>query len=156
MNNTNEAVDLYRQKQKHLHRPDEGEIGDCYRTAIACVLGVPRDSVPHFVEICGWDNGVGCHAATLDWLKREHGMTMVRFPIWHFGEGYEQARNQITDWNPTAGRYLFSGQSRNGTFHCVVAHGRAIEWDPAIDDSGIVAPGPEGWYWAEFIVGVAA
>lgn len=150
------TLDLHRQKQKYLHRPEKDEIGDCYRTAIACVLGVPRDSVPHFVEIYGWDNGDEVYVALLDWLKREHGMNVVRFPIYSFDRGHEHALATIQAWNPTAGRFLFSGTSRNGTMHCVVAHAGEIEWDPAIDNSGIVGPGPGGWYWAEFIVGGAA
>ena len=150
------TIDLHRQKQKYLHRPEKGEIGDCYRTAIACVLGVPRDSVPHFVEIYGWDNGDEVYAALLEWLKRERGMTILRFPIWHFDQGYEIALSTLLAWNPNAGRFIFTGTSRNGTLHCVVAHAGEIEWDPAIDNSGIVGPASDGWFWAEFIVGVTA
>lgn len=34
------------------HRPDEGRIGDCYRTAVACLVGWGGkvEDVPHFVE----------------------------------------------------------------------------------------------------------
>jgi hypothetical protein len=38
------------QKQKFRHRPDEGEWGDCHRTALASIMGLDRDEVPHFGE----------------------------------------------------------------------------------------------------------
>ena len=41
------GLDLGRQYQAFPHRPQDGVQGDCYRTAVACVLGVERDSVPH-------------------------------------------------------------------------------------------------------------
>lgn len=41
---------ITRLRQLHRHRPDEGSIGDCYRTAIACLLGLTDPAeVPHFV-----------------------------------------------------------------------------------------------------------
>lgn len=39
---------IKRQKQAFLHKPEEGVYGDCYRTCIACLLGIDRDAVPHF------------------------------------------------------------------------------------------------------------
>lgn len=41
---------------------------------------------------------------------------------------------------------------RNGTAHVVIGLNDAIVWDPAQDDSGIVAPADDGYYWIEFLV----
>jgi len=37
--------------QEFLHRPEEGQIGDCLRAGVASVLGLELSEVPHFVEI---------------------------------------------------------------------------------------------------------
>ena len=37
------------QKQANRHDPENGIFGDCYRTCLAGLLGVDRDSVPHHV-----------------------------------------------------------------------------------------------------------
>ena len=37
-------------KQLNEHNPDEGVYGDCYRTAIGCLLNIPPEFVPHFCE----------------------------------------------------------------------------------------------------------
>jgi hypothetical protein len=39
-----------------------------------------------------------------------------------------------------------------GTAHVVIALNDAIVWDPALDDSGIVGPADDGYYWIEFLV----
>lgn len=154
MNSPAETIDLSRQKQKYLHRPEKGEIGDCYRTAIACVLGVPRDSVPHFVEQAGWDNEEQAQELLREWLA-ERGIRRVSFPIHTGPHDHDYGLRCINVWNPGA-RFIFSGTSRNGTMHCVVARNGAIEWDPAIDNSGIVGPDPDGFYWAEYFFRGAA
>jgi len=34
-------------KQKYLHDPGNGVIGDCYRTAIGCILEIDPMELPH-------------------------------------------------------------------------------------------------------------
>ena len=47
---------------------------------------------------------------------------------------------------------IFAGTSRNGCNHSVVAHCGKIIHDPSIDQSGIVGPCNDGYYWIELIV----
>jgi len=44
------------QKQKFAHKPDEGVFGDCFRTALAAILDLDRDDVPHFNEGAMFDS----------------------------------------------------------------------------------------------------
>ena len=37
-------------KQLNRHRPEEGVFGDCYRTAIACLLDLRPQDVPHVAD----------------------------------------------------------------------------------------------------------
>ena len=48
--------------------------------------------------------------------------------------------------------YLLSGSRRNGTNHVVVACGGEIVHDPALDDSGIVGPMDNGFFYVEILV----
>ena len=45
------------QQQKFKHDPANGSYGDCFRTALACILDLDRDEVPHFNEGLQFDDG---------------------------------------------------------------------------------------------------
>lgn len=99
-------------------------LGDCYRTAIACILGATRaNSVPHFVDqaedlvdpeyVLGWE----AHRLARRWL-RELGVDLCPIAL------------------PAAIElgvpFLASVQSKRGEWgHIVVAQGAAIAHDPA-------------------------
>lgn len=76
---------LARQHQAHLEA-NGPTVGDCWRTAIACLLEVPRDDVPHWMEIYKdqpdsvqwWHDTVAfVEAARPGWT-----LTLVRPPAW--------------------------------------------------------------------------
>jgi hypothetical protein len=135
------------QKQKFRHHPEQGQIGDCHRTAIAMILGKNRDDVPHFVH----DN---CN--TQEFRKRELeylqscGLAAVSMPVNGDGISPETMLECLSVWAPLA-PCILGGTSRTGCNHSVVVeHGKMF--DPSLNDSGIVGPCGDGYYWVTTIV----
>lgn len=138
------------QKQRYLHRPEEGTYGDCHRTAIACLLGLERDTVPHW----GVHYGTAQFDAEAKAFLAGRGLRALTFPVW--ADSPEKARWFMAQVNPGV-YYLMVGKSRNGTNHVVICLDGDQVWDPAIDDSGIVGGavdenGDSNWYWMDVII----
>nr|WP_316642860.1 hypothetical protein [uncultured Roseateles sp.] len=134
------------QKQLFRHRPAEGVIGDCWRTCFACLLDLPVEAVPHFLEDC-WEDYVTAAAKAKSWLATQ-GFTWVEFAF-QAELGDVLASVKV---NNSGVYYLLGGNSRNGVGHQVIGCDDQIVWDPALDDSGIVAPMSDGHYWVGFLV----
>lgn len=131
-------------KQLFRHNPPDTH-GDCYRTSIAAILGLPSDAVPHWQ----FDTAGEQQQAATAWLQ-ERGMGFV--VVMYGGSSVDEVAAAVDSANP--GRpALLTGESRNGVNHCVVIqHGRIV-CDPSQDDSGIVGPASDGLFWIEYIVG---
>jgi hypothetical protein len=136
-------------KQAFRHDPANGVYGDCFRTAVACVLEVPRDEVPHVFHD-------GCDGPTADermnaWLAARG---LMQFVIAFDGKdlSLEQVLAPINCAVGGMPEYLLYGRSKNGTDHVVVCMGNRVAWDPAIDDSGIVGPCNDGYWWIVALV----
>lgn len=134
-------------KQLNRHDPDKGVIGDCWRTAIACLLDMHPREVPHFCDGANFHDVAAATAMLREWLA-PLGMGIVELP--YTGE-LDAVLGTISHFNPNT-YYLLAGTSRNGTGHVVVVRDGCIVWDPAIDDSGIVGPAESGHYWVSFLV----
>ena len=140
-------------KQLFKHNPENGIIGDCHRTAIACILNLQPEDVPHFMgEFWLEDVANGtCKAnkAFDDWLESKN-LLIANTP-------YECSLEVLLECqsvqNPKA-IYILGGTSKNGTNHSVVAKGGEIIWDPAIDSSDIVGPMDDGFYWVSYLVSI--
>lgn len=135
------------QKQKFRHDPDKGIYGDCWRTAIACILDKARDQVPHFYES---GDGELCGKLTHKYLE-ENNFYMFRA---FFDAGYytlPRLLNFMDSMITEGAYYLLSGTSKNQCGHVVICQGNKIVWDPALDDSGIIGPMDDGNYWIELI-----
>lgn len=133
-------------KQRFRHNPEKGEFGDCHRTCLAMLLEVERDSVPNFAEMAAdqwalWQDLVNEFLA-------EHSMGMFRIA---FSDTLETVLHYMLRVNPGI-YYTLSGTSKNGTGHCVVAINDKIVADPSLDDSGIVGPMEDGYFWVEVLV----
>lgn len=137
---------MIKQKQLNRHDPENGIIGDCHRTALACLLDMPTFFVQH-VNVEQWED------AGKFW---EHFRRVLE------DLGYVEAKfyhHQSLEWlfrtmqrdNPSL-YYILGGNSRNGTGHSVIAKGNQIVWDPALDDSGIVGPLEDGFYSVSLLV----
>jgi hypothetical protein len=134
-------------KQLFRHDPENGLHGDCYRTAVACILGLEPADVPHVYDGTDDDTGVQRMRA---WLA-ERGMALI-------GINFD-ASVPLAALLEAAGRasgglpYLLTGKSRNGCSHVVVCEGDTIIHDPALDNSGIVGPAGDEWWMIEWVVG---
>lgn len=133
------------QKQRFSHRPEQGEYGDCYRTALACLLDVDRDSVPNFGE--HYDDIRAFYAAADAWL-RERGLRRVEVAFQ--GDLATVFASQAA-MNPGV-YYLLGGQSDRGWNHSVVGCGGEIVCDPHPSDTGLVGPCDDGYWWVTYLV----
>lgn len=134
------------QKQANRHDPANGVWGDCYRTAIACVLDLPRDQVPHV-----YDGGAEFADGRMrEWL-RGRGYALIGLSV----EGSVSLESLLTEWADVfvgqGVHFLITGQSPRGTNHVVVARRGEIAWDPAEQGGGLVGPADSGTWWLEFI-----
>jgi len=135
---------LIKQKQLYRHNPEQGEFGDCHRTAIACLLDLKPEEVPNF----------GVHHADInkfflmcDEFLRDAGYVSV--DVWLDGKlTPQEALNAL---QPDV-YYLFCGQSRSGYNHTVIATQGEIAWDPSLDDTGIIGPCDNGYYGFTLLV----
>lgn len=146
---------MIKRKQLFSHDPrGAGTIGDCHRTALACLVDLEPADVPHFAEL-SWDFGRGTfvddgetfNRLVAEWLASA-GLSTVCVV---YGCPLEDVLRTQGLTNPGT-YYLLGGQSRNGVNHTVVCLEDRIEWDPAIDGSGIVGPCDDGYYWVTYLV----
>lgn len=132
-------------KQKFRHKPDQGIHGDCARTVIACLLDLDPDDVPHLQRECDAQEQADLH----DRFLRDRGFCRITIPF-----QVERVADALGIGAHYSGDmpWLLVGRSRNDTNHVVICKGAEIVWDPALDDSGIVAPSDDGYFWIEWIV----
>ena len=134
------------QKQLFRHRPDDGVIGDCWRTCIACLLDLLPDEVPHFCDDC-WDDGPTATARAKAFLATR-GLSCIDYAI--SGE-LDDILRSVGQTNPGL-HYMLCGKSRTGCNHLVICCDDGIVWDPSLDDAGIVGPADDGYYWITWLV----
>jgi hypothetical protein len=140
------------QKQLHRHRPPT-TWGDCFRTAIAIVLDMDAGDVPHFM-----DAGIAGEEA---WGKAEawlNARSLSSITIVFDGKDpLQQVLDSLAATNQRGKPlFLLGGQSRNGVNHFVVGCNGDIVCDPSLDDSGIVGPCDDGYYYVVFFGALAA
>uniref|UniRef100_UPI0030D812B5 hypothetical protein n=1 Tax=Pseudomonas sp. EL_65y_Pfl1_R83 TaxID=3088697 RepID=UPI0030D812B5 len=134
------------QKQLLRHNPPAA-YGDCFRTAIAIVLDLDAANVPHFME-GGASGDEGADKAEA-WLNAR-GLTAINI-VCDGGRPLHGVLDSIAGTNlRQKPAFLVTGTSRNGCAHTVVACNGDIVCDPSIDDSGIIGPCDDGFYWLTF------
>ena len=126
------------------HDPDNGKWGDCYRTAIACILGWDDpETVPHFYHGNTDENTDDQHTAKYRWLA-EIGLISVRlgYPAaeWTLGQLLDNFRHLD---HP----YLIGGSTEDGIGHVVIAERNRIVWDPNPAPIGLTGPHQESQQW---------
>lgn len=119
------------QTQGLLH--SETQMGDCWRTCIACILEVDRDTVPNFVELGGPENAPGTDEgawweATLDFLE-PFGLQLIEWEI-----------DAEHPWAPMSATILTGKSPRNSLSHSVVGFGLEIVHDPHPTRAGLDGP----------------
>ncbi|MER8478407.1 GcrA family cell cycle regulator [Mesorhizobium sp. M1163] len=106
---------------------------------------MPAEEVPHWHEDLSGAEQSARHDA---WL-REREILRISIPV------VADALEKALEWGAYYSRgmaYILAGRSRNDTNHVVICRGQEIIWDPAIDDSGVVGPCSDGYFWFEFLV----
>ena len=136
-------------KQRFLHEPEKGVYGDCLRTAIACLLDLDPDEVPHFNDRSDGRTDEDVGRLMNAWLLRR-GLVLITT---YFGGDTDIEAVLATATFGSAGMpFLFSGRSRTGCDHVVIGQKGEIVWDPSQVDSGIVGPMSNGFYMVEWLV----
>lgn len=131
--------------QSIRHDPDNGAFGDCHRAAIATVLGLTLDDVPHFLHD-------GCNGE--EFAQREarflarHGLVACCVPF--AGDSYQHVLETMLNINGEDFVCLLGGTSRSGCNHTVVCRGSEIVHDPSPVGSGVIGPCDDGFYWLTF------
>lgn len=132
--------------------PGDGQFGDCYRTAIACVLEMPPEEVPHFyngdhstldldecwIEITGWLNEMGYNI----------------IPVTYDGE---YSLDQILSHGARTanGMHWFLSGSSGSSGHVVVCKDNEIIHDPSKksrSSGGLIGPCNNGFWEVEILV----
>lgn len=132
-------------KQLFRHDPDSGIWGDCGRAALACVIGIDPEDLPHWHEELTGDEW----GARMDPVLRERGLVRVSIP---FNAPDVESILECGGILAKGMPWFLVGTSANGTGHVVICLDDKIVWDTAIDDSSIVGPLDTGAFWIELLV----
>lgn len=136
-------------RQLNRHVPALGEIGDCFRTCIACFLNLHPSDVPHFSA--HFYNGTeemskDMEAMYQKWLA-ERGLTLIDVVYAHKGPPQELC-DHIAAMNGEDFTYMLLGRSITSTHVCIY-RGSALLWDPA--NSGGLTGDVDGYYWMKIL-----
>lgn len=108
--------------------------GDCWRTAVACLLEVPRDDVPHFIQDY-WD-----HENTSEWYLATQRFVEEHKPGWTLKPYGPSFPTYLDEGMPEY--VILTGQSPRGDWlHCVVASASdgSLVWDPHPAGGGVLS-----------------
>ena len=124
---------MRRQKQLIQHDPDNGLYGDCYRTAIACILDLPAEDVPHFLKRDSTAESQDDVAA--DWLQKHWKLTPVVISYLP-NDDNDSVLEYLGKWSQRGSPFIITGQGSRGFNHCVVGYNGEIYCDPYTGDRG--------------------
>src|SRR6267378_6963190 len=136
-------------KQLIRHDPENGKYGDCFRTALACLLNREPETVPHFFDSpVVVDDGEG-HAKFNEWLGEEACLRMVSV-------AFDSAPSQVRCWaeacNP--GVYWLMGCQSRIANHIVVCCGGEVVCDPSLTPTPVdeLKRCTDGYTWYTVLV----
>lgn len=135
------------QKQSILHNPPHS-YGDCHRAALASVLNLPLDSVPHFTQDLGPKDGAIFERMQKDFLL-SLGLVPICVPF--SGEAGLEGVLQTLEAQCPRIYYLLGGETERGFGHTVVGCGGTIVHDPHPSNCGVNGPMDDGMFWVTFI-----
>ncbi len=132
--------------QSHFVADIEAPIpGNCTQAAVASILELPLDAVPHFLLFLGaWDSALVAFLRQRDphlevWTSREE---------WAVGWREREVTVHPLDEAPSSGLFLASGPSPRGDWlHLVVwdAAEQTTAWDPHPEAGGLAGAPVELW-----------
>lgn len=110
--------------QTILHDPDQpGRYGNCLQAAVASMMRLPLDEVPHFANFVWWPQALRL------WL-RGRDLTMK-------GERTTEYPQRLA---------LVGGKSERGVAHVVLGYEGRMVWDPHPSRSGLVSIQDATWF----------
>lgn len=130
------------------HNPPHS-YGDCWRTALGCLLDLRPEQVPHFVEMYIDKSTEAMTEHIQNWL----GLRGYHLLVMGFADpgSVEEACN----FGDGKVLYMLGGTSRNKTNHVVICHHGGIFWDPSPANTGIVGPLDDGTYQISILVPIS-
>lgn len=140
-------------KQSIPHIPIAGKIGDCFRTALACLLDLEPSEVPHFVSMyydpSGKVDNISMNKHVKDWLSAQ-GYMLLDMPYELDIPPLDLIYNIGAMTGPDI-LYLVTGMSNVGA-HVVIACGSQLLWNPSHND--LIGP-INGMYWVSYLLPVS-
>lgn len=122
----NNITKLY---QLNKHEPDNGIYGDCFRTAIACILGFDNpESIPLFAPV---EDQKKSYVDFLDSI----GYILFEIP-WKVNDSIKSPLEFMEYYYPNL-PYLFSGLSKRGVGHVAIYQGETLIHDTFPGGNGI-------------------
>lgn len=134
------------QKQINLHKPDEKIYGDCHRTVYAAMLDMNVEDIPHFVH--DWPGAIEGNRRAKEWLNAQ-GYT--EFNIVFGTATLDDVFTTMKAMNRDI-YYLLAGTSKTNVDHFVICCNDEIVCDPSQNDSGIVGPCEDGYFWVTIFI----
>lgn len=135
---------------KQTLHSEKKQAGDCFRTALACLLDLHPEQVPHFMaDFSQPEQGVW--RAVDAWLMERYGLRRVSIP--YKTDDVDLIMTTLEQINPGL-RYKLAGKSPRGVQHTVIVEGGKVLWDPHPEGGGIVGPGEDGLLWVDFLLPV--
>ncbi len=121
--------------QAILHDPAGGVYGDCFRAAIASLLELPIEQVPHF---CHDGHKTDWYTRLIEWL-RPRGLTFMEHDV--SADGGTSWRSAF-DLCGIRLYHTITGPSPRfkGELHCVIGLNGEIAFDPHPDGGGLAGP----------------
>lgn len=134
--------------QRIFHNPPLS-YGDCHRAAVASLLDIAYELVPHFMDGVDDDDFTTFATRESEFLRKV-GCDRLTFPV--AAADLDQLFAAVLHWNP--GRYFLLGcKSKNGHHHTVIGGPNGVEHDPNPLKPGIAGPMEDGFFWVTYIVG---
>jgi hypothetical protein len=146
---------MIKQHQMFRHDPDSGVYGDCHRTAIACLLDIHPEEVPHFGQTTMEAKKRG---ETHDWVAdverflNSRGLTQV--DVVYSGVTLDDLFRFMRARNPHT-LYLLGGSSPRGSDHTIICRGGEFEWDPHPDGGFVIGPMSNGLFEVSFLLPIS-
>lgn len=138
------------QKQKNLHNPEAGIFGDCYRTALAVLLDMDAEEVPHWVTTMNPQEWTEAVQPKYDAWLAERGLRELAIPLQGETDLEAVLLTAKNWWRDTP--IMLTGRSSTLCNHVVIVQGGEIACDPSITDSGIIGPCDDGYWWITGLV----
>lgn len=135
-------------KQLIRHDPDNGQWGDCWRTAVACLLDMPPADVPH---LNGPDYTQGQQSIEMRAWLAERRLTLFDF-AWPGDQPLDMllaSLVHVVGDRPL--HFMVSGTSPRDTVHVVIATIGGVVHDPHPDGGGLIGPVEDGNWWIGFL-----